>query len=415
MELGHDDGGSETGGSDTLPAFDVAATTSQPDPSTDGNDSDGYDGGHGDWDIGMLPDAPSCQPGEGGSWLWVANTTSGTVSKINTATMAEEGRYWVRPDGSGFPSRIAVSLSNGAVVASRTGGITKFHSDVAACTEKNGTNGLQTSTGPLDVLEWDVEECRAWHTTMNYDSQRAVAWIPGTWQDYSCRYEDEAVWAAGASDGGAMVDVNVLDGQTGDVLEWTGVVGLDASNEFGIYGGATDQDGNFWGAQRGQNGRILRVNRQNLAYEIWDTPDSDDWYGMTYDQEGYLWLCASEVARFDVDLETWETANVGGTGGCVISPVTGSLWVAAGEGIVSVDLWNLQIQDSCSNTNGAFGMGTAPDGYLWTLPRALDQQPGVANRVDPDDCEVLSYEGLTDPYTYNSSMLTPGLDIMYGH
>ena len=37
--------------------------------------------------------------------IWVANSAEGTVSKIDTRTMAEIGRYLTHPGGKGDPSR----------------------------------------------------------------------------------------------------------------------------------------------------------------------------------------------------------------------------------------------------------------------------------------------------------------------
>ncbi|HVH98128.1 MAG TPA: hypothetical protein VM869_05450, partial [Enhygromyxa sp.] len=69
------------------------------DPSTGDGDGDGIK-----FDMAMLPDSGggSCQ-GMGGddvefSYIWVANSAEGTLSKINTQTLEEEGRYITRPD-----------------------------------------------------------------------------------------------------------------------------------------------------------------------------------------------------------------------------------------------------------------------------------------------------------------------------
>ena len=70
------------------------------------------------FDIGGVPDVNlACGGGPGGgggsglgtdfSYIWVANSPEGTVSKINTQTLLEEGRYLVRADSAGSPSRTA--------------------------------------------------------------------------------------------------------------------------------------------------------------------------------------------------------------------------------------------------------------------------------------------------------------------
>src|SRR5690349_784454 len=53
------------------------------------------------------------------SYIWVANAGQSTISKINTQTMVEEGRYITRPDSNGNPSRTSVNLSGDVAVANR--------------------------------------------------------------------------------------------------------------------------------------------------------------------------------------------------------------------------------------------------------------------------------------------------------
>ena len=63
------------------------------------------------------------------SYVWIANSTEGTVSKINTRTGIEEGRYLTRADGAGNPSRTSVSVDgSAAAVANRHGGVVKIWS-----------------------------------------------------------------------------------------------------------------------------------------------------------------------------------------------------------------------------------------------------------------------------------------------
>ena len=67
----------------------------------------------------------NCQGGNGDSefsYLWAANSDQGTISKIDTKTVTEVGRYIVRPDSAGSPSRTSVSLSGNVAVANRSGG-----------------------------------------------------------------------------------------------------------------------------------------------------------------------------------------------------------------------------------------------------------------------------------------------------
>ena len=147
-----------------------------------------------------------CQCGEAGllfSYIWISNSSEGTVSKLDTQTMEELGRYVTRPDGAGNPSRTSVTIDGRAVaVANRHGGITKIWARAEDCVESNGTPGIQTSSGANDVLPWGQDECVAWYTAFpEYTTQRPVAWTAGTLNPATCEYEDQKLWTSGCGGG----------------------------------------------------------------------------------------------------------------------------------------------------------------------------------------------------------------------
>ena len=94
---------------------------------------------------GSTDEAPEdTDPVVANSYIWIANSQQGTVSKIDTRELLELGRYWVRPDKAGSPSRTSVNLDGDVAVAARTGGISKFYADLADCKESNGQADIQT-------------------------------------------------------------------------------------------------------------------------------------------------------------------------------------------------------------------------------------------------------------------------------
>lgn len=114
------------------------------DGDSKGGDGDGDDSSSGSntkWDLGTIPDGGLANCGGMGgnegepefSFLWAANSSQGTISKIDTTTVQEVGRFRVRPDGAGSPSRTSVSLSGHVAVASRSGGVTKFYATADFC------------------------------------------------------------------------------------------------------------------------------------------------------------------------------------------------------------------------------------------------------------------------------------------
>jgi hypothetical protein len=387
----------ETGNSGSLPGqHDDQGDTDEP------NDGAGGDDSAAKWDTLSLPDSGfSCATESGGdlqySYLWAANSSQGTISKIDTKTVTEVGRYLVRPDGSGSPSRTSVSLSGDVAVASRSGGVTKIYANPEHCADTNGIPGIQTSTDST-YLPWVLEECVAWHRSMSYSSQRPVAWGPGIFNEAKCAWEDEELWTAGTNQNGS-IDVFVLHGDTGTTKESvkipTGAGGLTA-DFFGIYGAAVDGNGDFWGSQLGTNGRLVRVNRSDMTYDIWETPSGPHWYGMTVDSDGMVWLCSSTVGRFDPATETWATKQVGGWTGCMADAGdNGLLWMANGNGVIGINRDTLMVEKNWP-AGGSYGISIDFEGYVWAVANGSN-----VSKIDPDTGQHWLYSGLVGAYTYS--------------
>ena len=366
----------------------------------DGDAGEPEAGGEPKWDTLSLPDAADAcafasEPEF--SYLWAANSVEGTISKIDTKTVTEVGRYLVRPDANGSPSRTSVSLSGDVAVANRSGGITKIHARESACLDTNGIEGIQTSKDST-FLPWALEECRAWHRPMTYHSQRPVAWGPGVFDPHECAWKDEELWTSGANQDG-KVDIYVLDGDDGaikDVLAVPVGGGGLANDFFGLYGGAVDGDGNFWGSQLGTDGRLIRVRRSDMTYDIWDTPDGSHWYGMTVDSDGMVWLCSAAVGRFDPVTETWTTAMVGGWTGCMADAgENGLLWMSNGSGVIGVDRDTLTVTKTW-DAEGSYGVSIDFEGYVWAVENGT-----TASKIDPVTGQYWTYTGLIGAYTYS--------------
>jgi len=282
---GRDDGGG--GGLMTLTSGGSSATQGATEGGTDqatsagsGNNSsatatgaDGSGGGIPNFDVGSPDGGAACGGGMGSgdgtlSHIWIANSSQGSVSKINTQTMIEEGRYTVRPDSAGNPSRTSVSLSGDVAVANRLGGVIKIWENPDNCQENNGVPGIQTSTGGGDILAWGQDECVAWYTPLAYSSNRPLAWAPGEWNSSTCSYDDEKVWTGGAN-GGGTTQVLLMDGETGIVEQTINLP--EVASGIGLYGGAVDGDGHFWGIETG-GVRLFRVDRQTFTYQVWSGP-----------------------------------------------------------------------------------------------------------------------------------------------
>ncbi len=375
-------GGASTGGGSGDPKFDVGAAL----------------------DLGPTP----CD-GMGGdiefSYIWIANSSEGTISKINTQTMVEEGRYLVHPQGpTGNPSRTSVNLSGDVAVANRSGGITKVYARPEDCVDDNGTPGIQTSTGPNDVLAWDMEECVAWHTPIVAESNRPIAWAPGTMLDpQTCTYLDEKVWTS-ASDPSTPGSLKVyrLAGSDGQILDTVPVPNIELGS-WGAYGGAVDGDGSFWFITHGTanpNASLTKVDAQTLQVQTWPTPAALSPYGFTVDSKGRPWVAGytGSVSRFDPMTETWaETPGQRGFG--IQEDAVGRMWVAANydNAALAIDTETMQVVDMVSLPSGIQkGMSIDFFGNVWVV-----YQYGDAYRIDPDAKTYDVYSGLVGAYTYS--------------
>jgi hypothetical protein len=354
------------------------------------------------WDLGAIPDVPGdggCDPGGGGggggepdfSFIWVANSTQGTVSKINTQTLEEEARYRVRPDSAGSPSRTSVSLNGDVAVANRSGGVTKIYARELDCPDP-----ANTSHSGAEILAWQ-DGCIAWYTPFAYMSQRPVAWAPGDWNPVDCKYDNEKLWTSGSPEG-QTIEVLLLDGETGVVEQTIPIPGVQAGY-YGIYGGASDADGNFWGSQLG-GGQLVRVDRQDFTFETWQTPAGG--YGMTVDENGRAWTCSSQAARFDYATESWQVQPMaGGNGGCMADG-NGKIWLGGytanytGGQLSALDIETLDQVQVIPIPSYAHGVSIDFYGYVWGV--SMDTR---AYRVDPNTEVIDTFDGLVGPYTYS--------------
>jgi hypothetical protein len=369
--------------------------------------ADGLDGESGlvKFDVGSPDGGQSCGDmgdGETHSYIWIANSSQGTVSKINTQSMIEEGRYIVRPDSAGNPSRTSVALSGNVAVANRAGGVVKIYTNAAECQESNGMPGIQTSSGGADILPWGTEECVAWYTPFGYQTQRPLAWAQGTFNEATCRYENEKLWTSGRQ-GPGPADVLLLDGETG-VVEGTAVV-PNVIGWAGLYGGAVDGEGNFWTVDHNWDGAstLVRVERATLAVSTWPVVGQVH-YGLAVDPEGRAWLCGGGGAsRFDPVTTTWAhlppPAGAGSALGGCMTDGQGTLWHSRyNEGVlVGIDTESLAIVDEIPIPAYVHGVSIDFDGYVWGV-----QFGGAdAYRVDPIAHTVDVFTGLVGAYTYS--------------
>jgi streptogramin lyase len=196
------------------------------------------------------------------------------------------------------------------------------------------------------------------------------------------------------------MDVILIDGETGVVEQTVPLPANVVAGYYGIYGGASDGDGNFWGSQLGI-GHLVRVDRITFAVETWPMPTSG--YGMTVDENGRAWTCSSQVSRFDYPTETWQSNfNAGGSGGCMIDG-KGAIWLASNS-LVGLDIETMAQITTLAIPSYVHGVSIDYNGNVW----GVTLYETFAYRVDPSSGVFDTFDGLTGPYTY-SDMTGHGL------
>jgi cysteine-rich repeat protein len=346
------------------------------------------------------------------TYIWVSNTGQGTVSKIHTQTLVEEGRYRTDPSSSSSPSRTAVNVNGRyAAVANRTANtVTVFAADEEYCIDKNNDNMIQTSTGANNVLAWEEDECMLWSITLNPSNNgannrgpRPLGWDFADQDPISCEWQTHNLWLGWYPDGqnGYFWYVN---GEDGSLIQEV-VVNNWGGNNWGPYGGAVDSQHNFW--VTGWHGPLVRIN-SDFTYDMWNSPlfETHDSYGMALDAQGHPWIggCSGQVLTFDPDNEQVSAVGVD-TGGCLRGLMVDSedrAWIA-GNGscrLVEVDTANNTVINpnipipGCSTP---VGISIDVDGFVWIV-----DQNGTAFKMDPDTYQIVdSYTGLASPYTYS--------------
>lgn len=366
------------------------------------------------------------------SFIWVANTNEGTVSKIDTRSLVELARYRVSPQGKGRPSRTSVGPDGSVAVANRGGvqgqvsieaGVTKIYASIDQCVDKNGNSQIETSTGKNDVLAWGKDECVAWHRPLDFWSNRPVAYAPNLLPDAP---GGDAIWTAGTSlcsSSSCEFDVIRLSGDTGKIEDRVTVGPLSGPDfifrvpgatvslleNYGPYGGASDGGGNFW-TFTATTTHLVRLDALSLAVRTWPIPEANG-YGIAIDSKGRVFVCGAQgLSRFDPATETWakspSTSVALGYNGCM-GDGDRKMWVGGGSdsgdpGLHAFDVDTLEWIESYP-VGPVKGVSIDIDGFIWGVSAngASGGGADTAYRLDPKTGDVKTYAGLNEAYSYS--------------
>jgi len=317
------------------------------------------------------------------SFIWIANSGEGTVSKLDTKSGKELGRYKVCND----PSRTAVDLVGNVWVGCRAdGGVAKIAIDEAICVDKNN-NGVIDTAHDKNVLPKGSDECVLFITYPGGSCARALgvdkdnnAWV-GDWNGQT---------------------VKRLKSEDGTVLQ---SIGVGCSP----YGLVIDGSGIIWISGRGCD-KLLRVDpATNDVQKI--SPPTGNLYGITVDAKGRVWMghySSGGVSRYDpaTGQFVWVTTNFSGK--CprgMAGSIDGWMYTGLGCGgehhvgkIPIDDPTNVKLIDIGGGSKTTVGVALDSDGYLW----AVNYSSSSATKIDVKaEVPVGEYPVGANPYTYS--------------
>ncbi len=237
--------------------------------------------------------------------IWVPNSLENTVSRWDTRTGRELGRYWIGED----PSRTAVDLDGNVWIGNRGDGIvTHIFGDQDRCIDRNGDGVIQTSrdlngdgriTGGerLADAEGDalVDECVHCQVRVGTatDLVRGVgvdaenhAWV-GTWSSREL-YE--------------------IDPETCEILTQISTgVGGGTTSQSPVYGIAIDPDGFLWTSSYTADCMPQVNTRTGETVDV--VCDSRTRYGLAIAPDGTLWFggANAEIHSYTPETREWAT------------------------------------------------------------------------------------------------------------
>ena len=349
-------------------------------------------------------------------FIWIANSPEDTVSKLDTSTGKEVGRYTVCDD----PSRTAVDLNGDAVVGCRGDGkVAKIAIVEADCLDKNQNGRIDTSRDINgDGVIGNVasgervtnDECIMWTTSADPDcGARGERCARAAGVD-----KDNNVWI------GFYGSKNIvqLDGETGQILRTFPVT-------FSPYGLAIAGDGVIWVASRDPHG-LGKVDAATGQVGFYAMPSGRNAYGMAIDHTGKIWVATGEhggASRLDPADASWTNFGPwdrGYTRGVAVRILTNADGAITGSQVfVAHHDWGdadcsdaghryITMVDAVTGNEvraidlgaerGPVGVAVASDGMLWTC----NQCTSNATRVNPDTGVVLgNFPVGSNPYTYS--------------
>jgi cysteine-rich repeat protein len=330
--------------------------------------------------------------------IWIANSAEGTVSKIDTKTTKEVGRYCSAPGCKADPSRTTVGLSGDVVVANRGGGsAARIAGDITGCVDRNGNGVIDTNTGvgpvPAQFI-WQAgqaespDECVLWWTDLGAGSLPRAA-------GFDAEIGDKGELSVNVYIGlHATGQLLRIDGATGNILTKIPVPG----NPYGL---VIDKDGAVWIQS---TSHLVRVDVKNGDVVKSDYP-VNCMYGIAADPLGRIYTSGYSdqcLRRFDPATGENQILKLPVNAGGVAVDKDNHVWTGEPQ-IQHIDASGPQMVILGSSSVGGHGAAIDYDNRPWSIPLSGNN---TAYKIDPNNLQggQYAYEVATPglgTYTYS--------------
>ncbi len=307
--------------------------------------------------------------------LWVANSPEASVSKVDTTTGKEVGRYKICSN----PSRTSVDLEGDVWVGCRgDGGVAKIINKKGKCKDKNGNGKIETSSGKI-MLPKGSDECVQF---IVYPDGKTVARAAGVDKD---NHAWMGFWTS--------KHLHRLEPKTGKSVA---MVQLPCSP----YGLVIDQKGIIW--VQGAGCGLVEVDPKTKKTTKHKPPFSYQAYGINVDMFGKIWFGGGWGAvRFDPLTKKW--IKVGAGGSSAVCTGTDGYTYVVNDGpstVTKINSVTATVEGKISLGSGRYPHGVAMDfnGFVW----AVNRVKGTVSKCNPKTMQLVGeYQVGPKPYTYS--------------
>jgi len=350
-------------------------------------------------------------------FIWVPNSNENTISKVDTRSGDELGRYRVAPpELVGDPSRTTVDLWGSCFVANRdTGTLVKVGLyENGGCVDRDNDSLIHTSTdvnedGDItgdELLAWGEDECVLYEVVLTTEDEGPYA--PG---EYPGTYPN-GHWNPGTRGIAVDADNNVwvgvygtytyyhIDGTSGEILRTVDVSSVNHT----AYGALVDGNGVLWSSGQDKN-HLLRLDPADDSFSVIDMPHFV--YGLGVDHDNHLFVSGwnnSKLSRINVltgEIE-WTHEGVYESRGVAVTD-DGDVWVAdSNPGTVTRWSNDGEIKATIAVGNTPTGVAVDADGKVWVVNNGDE----YIRRIDPATGQVDLEKAIVGARHYGYSDMT---------